>query len=58
MVDMIILKIWIRKNVKDIIIPSEEEYIEMCPLDFKGFLSSMNDDTTIPYIKKYTILAI
>ena len=29
------------ENVKDIIIPSEEEHIEMFPLDFKEFLWAM-----------------
>ena len=28
----------LKKNVKDIIIPSEEEHLEMFPLDFEEFL--------------------
>lgn len=41
----------LKKNVKDIIIPSEEEHIEMFPLDFEEFLWALGDITTIPFIK-------
>lgn len=41
----------IKKNVEDIIIPSEEEHIEMFPLDFEEFLWAMDDYTTFPLIK-------
>lgn len=41
----------IHKNVKDILIPSEEDYIEMYPMDFEEFLWAMNDDMLMPYIK-------
>jgi predicted AAA+ superfamily ATPase len=40
----------IKENVKDIIIPSEEEHIEMYPLDFEEFLWAMGDQVTIPFI--------
>lgn len=40
----------LKKNVKDIIIPSEEEHIEMFPMDFEEFLWSMGDEATIPLI--------
>ncbi len=42
----------LKKNVKDIIIPSEEEHIEMFPLDFEEFLWAMGDETTTPLIKQ------
>ncbi len=42
----------LKKNVSDIIIPSEEEHIEMFPLDFEEFLWALNDEVTIPLIKK------
>lgn len=41
----------LKKNVKDIIIPSEEEHIEMFPLDFEEFLWAMNDEATVPLIR-------
>lgn len=42
----------LKKNVKDIIIPSEEEHIEMFPLDFEEFLWAMGDEVTAPLIKQ------
>lgn len=42
----------LKKNVKDIIIPSEEEHIEMFPLDFEEFLWAMGDEVTVPLIKR------
>lgn len=41
----------LRKNVQDIIIPSEEDYIEMFPLDFEEFLWALGDDATYPLIR-------
>lgn len=41
----------LKKNVQDIIIPSEEEHIEMFPLDFEEFLWAMGDEATAPLIK-------
>lgn len=41
----------LKKNVQDIIIPSEEELIEMFPLDFEEFLWAMGDTVTVPLIK-------
>jgi len=41
----------LKKNVQDIIIPSEEEHLEMFPLDFEEFLLALGDNTTIPYVK-------
>lgn len=34
----------LKKNVQDIIIPSEEEHIEMFPLDFEEFLWAMDEN--------------
>ncbi|MDY3092578.1 MAG: AAA family ATPase, partial [Erysipelotrichaceae bacterium] len=36
----------IRKNTKDILIPSEEHKISMYPMDFEEFLWAINDDIT------------
>lgn len=41
----------LKKNVRDIIIPSEEDHIEMFPLDFEEFLRAMGDETTYPLIR-------
>lgn len=41
----------LKKNVQDIIIPSEEDHIEMFPLDFEEFLWAMGDEATYPLIK-------
>ncbi len=42
----------LKKNVQDIIIPSEEDHIEMFPLDFEEFLWAMGDEATYPFIKQ------
>lgn len=41
----------IKKNVKDITIPSEETHIYMYPMDFEEFLWALGDEMIIPYIK-------
>lgn len=43
----------IRKNTKDISIPSEEYRLEMFPLDYEEFRWAMNDDTTMPLMRKF-----
>jgi len=43
--------ITLKQNVKDIVIPSEEESLEMFPLDFEEFLWAMGDETTLPYLR-------
>ncbi|WP_080903717.1 ATP-binding protein [Parabacteroides sp. Marseille-P3160] len=41
----------IKKNVKDIMLPSEEHAIEMHPMDFEEFLWAMDDEMMMPYIQ-------
>lgn len=43
----------IKKNVKDIIIPSEESHINMYPMDFEEFLWALEDESLIPFIKDH-----
>lgn len=42
----------IKKNVKDIVIPSEEQHINMYPMDFEEFLWAMDNTMLMPYIKE------
>ena len=42
----------IKKNVQDILIPSEERKIAMYPMDYEEFLWAIGDKTTIPLLKK------
>ena len=42
----------IRKNVQDILIPSEERHIKMYPLDFEEFLWAMGNDMLMDIIRK------
>jgi predicted AAA+ superfamily ATPase len=42
----------LKKNVQDIIIPSEEEHIEIFPLDFEEFLWALDDVSTVSLIKQ------
>lgn len=41
----------IRKNVQDIMIPSEERHLKMYPMDFEEFLWALGNDTLNDYIK-------
>lgn len=41
----------LKKNTENIIIPSEEEHVEMFPMDFEEFLWAMGDETTVPVLK-------
>ena len=43
----------IRKNVKDIVIPSEEHHIEMFPLDFDEFLMATGHAGVLPVMEKH-----
>lgn len=40
----------IKKNVKDILIPSEEQALPMYPMDFEEFLWALDDDLMMPFI--------
>ncbi len=42
----------IKKNVKDILIPSEERRISMYPMDYEEFRWALGDTTTIPLMEK------
>lgn len=42
----------INRNVKGIVIPSEEERIDMFPMDFEEFLWAMDDDILMPFAKE------
>lgn len=41
----------IKKNVKDILIPSEERKIEMFPMDYEEFCWALNDTKTFPLLR-------
>lgn len=41
----------IKKNVKDILIPSEEYRVKMYPMDFEEYLWALGDEITIPTVK-------
>ncbi len=43
----------IHENVKDIIIPSEEEKVNMYPMDFEEFCWALGDETTLPLIREH-----
>ena len=40
----------INKNVKNIVIPSEERHLQMFPMDFEEFLWALGDETTMPLV--------
>ena len=42
----------IRKNVKDILIPSEEKKLHMYPMDYEEFRWALSDETTIPMLRQ------
>ena len=43
----------IRKNTKDIIIPSEETRIEMYPMDYEEFCWALGDQATVPLLRQF-----
>lgn len=45
--------ITLKRNIKNIVIPSEEETIRMYPLDFEEFLWALGDDVTYPIIREH-----
>jgi len=42
----------IKKNVRDIIIPSEERHLGMYPMDFEEFLWALKNETLMDFIRK------
>lgn len=42
----------IKKNVRDILIPSEEHHLKMFPLDFEEFLWAMGNDMLMDFIRQ------
>lgn len=42
----------IKENVKNILIPSEEESLTMYPMDFEEFAEALGESMLIPYIKE------
>lgn len=42
----------IKKNIKDILIPSEEQHIEMHPMDFEEFLWAVENESLMDLIRK------
>ena len=42
----------IKENVKDILIPSEEESLILYPMDFEEFAEALGESMLIPYIKE------
>ncbi len=42
----------IKKNVENIVIPSEEDGIDMYPMDFEEFLWAMGNEVLMPYIRQ------
>lgn len=42
----------IKQNVQDIVIPSEEDAIQLNPLDFEEFLNALGEDLLAEYIKE------
>lgn len=42
----------IKKNVKDILIPSEERQLSMYPMDYEEFRWALGDTTTVPLMRK------
>lgn len=45
--------ITLSQNNEDIVIPSEEEHVEMFPLDFEEFLWALGDETTVGILREF-----
>jgi len=41
----------LKKNTENIILPSEEEHIELFPMDFEEFLWALGDEATVPLLR-------
>ena len=42
----------IKKNVRDIVIPSEERKVSMYPMDYEEFLWALGDETTFSLLRQ------
>ena len=42
----------IRKNTKDIVIPSEETRLTMYPMDYEEFRWALGDEVTVPILRE------
>ncbi len=42
----------VRENIRDILLPSEEEALDLCPLDFEEFLWAMGNEVAGQYMRK------
>lgn len=45
----------LKQNIASIVIPSEEESIQMGPMDFEEFLWATGDRTTIPFLRDHLL---
>ena len=43
----------IRKNTQNILIPSEEEWLNMYPMDYEEFLWATGDTVTVPFLRNF-----
>ncbi len=43
----------IKKNTEGITIPSEEDSLQMCPMDYEEFRWALGDETTMPMLRKF-----
>ena len=43
----------IKKNTKDITLPSEEERVTLYPMDFEEFRWALNDEATVPLLRSF-----
>ena len=41
----------LRKNVKNILLPSEERHVAMYPMDFEEFLWALGNETAVPFMR-------
>lgn len=42
----------LRRNVRDILIPSEEEHLDLPPMDFEEFRRALGDETTVETVRE------
>ncbi len=44
---------FLKKDIENIVLPSEEKHIEMFPLDFEEFLWALGDTVTVPALQEF-----